>query len=179
MSEQPHNDRPAASNRTVELVVAALVFLFGLIVIVDSLRLGFGWAADGPQAGYFPFYIGLLICISSGVVFVAGLRNTQLAQKPFVMRGQLALIMKLLLPSIVYALLIGGIEVGPIHWGGLGIYVASTLFIAYFMLRIGGYSIAKTVPVAFGVSLFFFLVFELWFKVPLPKGPLETLLGFN
>ena len=63
--------------------------------------------------------------------------------------------------------------------GGLGIYVASTLFIAYFMLRLGGYSVVKTLPVALGVSLAFFLIFEIWFKVPLPKGPLETFLGFN
>jgi putative tricarboxylic transport membrane protein len=72
-------------------------------------------------------------------------------------------------PSVVYVILISF----------TGIYVASTLFITYFMLVLGGYSLARTLPIALGVSIAFFLVFELWFHVPLPKGPLETLIGFG
>lgn len=177
MSDEPSNDRPAASTRTVELVTAALVFLFGALVVYDSIRLGFRWASDGPQAGYFPFYIGLLICVSSVVIFVRGLRNAALGQKVFVYRGQLNLILKFMVPSFVYALLIGGVAIGPIEIGGLGIYVASVLFIAFFMMWLGKYSFAKSAAVALGVALFFFLVFEMWFKVPLPKGPLEALFG--
>ena len=95
------------------------------------------------------------------------------------MRGQLALIMKLLVPSVVYVLLIGGLKLGLVERDGLGIYVSSTLFIAYFMMRLGRYSLIKTAPVALGVSIFFFLVFEIWFKVPLPKRPVESLFGLD
>lgn len=179
MSEGPSKDRPAANSRTVELVTAALVFTVGALVVYDSIRLGWRWGEDGPQAGYFPFYVGLLVCLATGVIFFRALYNTALAQKVFVYRGQLALIMKFMVPSVVYAIGIGGLALGPLEFGGLGIYVASTLFIAYFMLRLGGYSLAGTLPVAFGVSIFFFLVFEIWFKVPLPKGPLESWLGLN
>jgi hypothetical protein len=64
-----NKDRPAASTRTAELVVAFLIFALGATVIWDSVRLGARWGDDGPQAGYFPFYIGLLICLSTGIIF--------------------------------------------------------------------------------------------------------------
>ena len=53
------------STGTVEVIVAAVLFGVGLVVIRDSQRLGAGWGSDGPQSGYFPYYIGLLICFSA------------------------------------------------------------------------------------------------------------------
>ncbi len=167
MSEPGGASRAAASVRMIELIVGLLILLFGLVVIADSWRLGARWVEDGPQAGYFPFYIGLAIVISSTVVLLRALRTT--STKAFVARGQLKMILSLLIPSILYVALI--------HV--LGIYVASSLFIGFFMLWLGKYSIAKTLPVALRVSIAFFLVFEIWFHVPLPKGPLETALGLG
>lgn len=165
MQEKP--ERSALSTRTAELVVAALIFLFGAVVIMDSVRLGAQWAEDGPQAGYFPFYIGLLICLSTAAIFFRALMNGK-HSKSFVSREQLGLVLKVLIPTIVYVALI------PL----LGIYVASTLFIAFFMYWLGKYAWVKILPVSLGVSVVFFLLFEIWFKVPLPKGPLEAALGF-
>lgn len=79
MSTPPSDDRAAASTRAVELVVASLIALFGLIVIADSIRLGFGWGSDGPQASYFPFYIGAFICIASAIIFVSAFKKPALA----------------------------------------------------------------------------------------------------
>jgi len=163
------NDRPAATIRTLELVVAALLFVFGAVVIADSIRLGARWADDGPQAGYFPFYIGLLICVPAAVVFVRALGDKAKAAKTFVGRGALKRVMWMLVPSIVYVVLIKLI----------GIYVASTVFIAFFMRRLGRYPWVTTVAVAAGVSVVFFLLFEVWFRLPLPKGPLESWLGLD
>jgi putative tricarboxylic transport membrane protein len=163
MSEQ--NERPAATVRTMEMVVAVSLFALGALVIYDSQRLGAQWADDGPQAGYFPFYIGLLICISTAVIFFRALPGK--ARKTFVTREALSLVFKMLVPSIVYVIAIAF----------LGIYVASTVYIVFFMLWLGKYSWAKAIPVGLGVSLVFFLLFEVWFKVPLPKGPLEAALG--
>jgi hypothetical protein len=162
-------DRPAASTRAVEIGVAAIILTFGLVVMIDSYRLGARWGDDGPLPGYFPFYVGLLICISSTAVLLRGIRNQALARESFVSRGELAKILVVLLPSIVY--------VGVIAY--LGFYVASTLFIAYFMRRLGKYSWLLVVPVSVGVSVAFFLTFETWFSVPLPKGPLEAALGLG
>jgi hypothetical protein len=153
----------------MEMVVATVLFLLGALVVYDSIRLGSRWAEDGPQAGYFPFYIGLIICISTGVIFFRALSVKALARKSFVGREALALVLKMLVPSILYVILIRF----------AGIYVASTIFIAFFMLWLGKYSWAKSVAVGLGVSVVFFLLFEVWFKVPLPKGPLEAALGLN
>jgi putative tricarboxylic transport membrane protein len=162
-------DRSAASIRAVEIGVAAVILVFGLVVLLDSYRLGARWGEDGPQPGYFPLYVGLLICIASVTILVRAVRNRSLADESFVSRGALKKILTVLVPTVVYVSLIAY----------LGFYVASTVYIAYFMWHLGNYSWIKIVPVAVGVSVAFFLVFEVWFQVPLPKGPLETVLGLS
>jgi uncharacterized membrane protein YhaH (DUF805 family) len=167
--EKQEDGQSAASVRTVELVTAALILAFGALVSFDSFRLGARWGEDGPQAGYFPFYVGLLICLSGAGVIVKTLRDASLAGESFVERGQLKMILTVLIPTVVYVSLIAY----------LGFYVASTLFIGYFMRQLGKYSWLKIAPIAIGVSVAFFLVFETWFQVPLPKGPLEAALGLG
>ena len=167
MSDQ--EDRPAASSRTLDLVVATLIFLLGALVIYDSWRIGARWAEDGPQSGYFPFYVGLLICGSSVATFIRGLSDAKAAARPFVTVGQLRMVLSMLIPTVVYA--------GLIRY--LGLYVASTLFIGLFMIWLGKYGWLKTTLVSVGVSVVSFMLFEVWFRVPLPKGPLETWLHLN
>jgi MFS family permease len=162
-------EHSAASVRAVEIGVAAAVFLFGALVVFDSVRIGARWGEDGPQAGYFPFYVGLLICFAGVIVLVRALRDRVLAGESFVSREALKKILTVLVPTVAY--------VAVIKY--LGFYVASTVYIAYFMWALGKYSWIKIVPVAVGVSVVFFLVFETWFQVPLPKGPLEAALGLD
>lgn len=175
------NERPAVMARTMELVVAAIIFALGAIVIFDSYRIGNGWAEDGPESGYFPFYVGLIICISSLAIFVLGLRNKAAASKPFVSVSALGLVMKVLVPLVVYATLVGlkndwfGIQAETPYV--IGLYVASFIFIAFFMWWIGKYRLLTVVPVSIGVPVVFFLLFEVWFKIPLPKGLLEANFG--
>lgn len=161
------NDRPATTYRTMELAVALAAFCFGAIVVADSARLGAGWADDGPQAGYFPFYVGLIICVASAWIFVTTWMKRSAGRDPFVMRGQLRQIMKLLGPAIIYVIAIEFV----------GIYAASLVFIAYFMGRHGGHPWWVTAAVSIGLPLVLFMMFEVWFKTPLPKGPIEALLG--
>jgi hypothetical protein len=161
--------RAAFRQTSAELVVAALFFLLGAIVIYDSWRLGAGWSEDGPQAGYFPFYIGLLVCAASAVNFGQALLAKRDREKAFVEVGALKLVLSVLVPAAIY--------VGLIGWSG--IYVASTVFIAFFMRWLGKYAWWKVAAVSIGNSVVFFLIFEYWFKVPLPKGPLESLLGLG
>jgi len=164
---QGEQGKSAASTRAVELGTALVIFLAGALVTVDSYTLGARWGEDGPQAGYFPFYVGLFICLSGAVIFAGALRNAALAKESFVEREQLAMIFTVLVPTVAY--------VAVIAW--LGFYVSSTIYIAYFMWKLGKYSWLKILPVSIGVSVAFFLVFETWFQVPLPKGPLEAALG--
>lgn len=168
MAEQT-GERPAFRFKTAELAVAGIVFLLGAIVIFDSVRLGAKWAADGPQPGYFPFYLGCLVCAASLINMVQALRMPEERNGSFVGRGQLKLVLSVLVPSAVFAGLIG--------W--LGIYVSAILFVGFFMRWLGRYAWWKLIAVAFGNSTVFFLIFEVWFKIPLPKGPLEALLGLD
>ena len=166
---QGRDAQPAFRHRTAEIVVAGFIFLLGAIVIYDSVRLGARWGDDGPQAGYFPFYIGLILCASSAVNLVLAMLNRRDKDRTFVEVGQLKLVLTVLIPSAIYVALIG--------W--TGIYLASALFIAFFMRWLGKYPWWKVAAVSIGNSIAFFVIFEVWFKVPLPKGPLETLLGLN
>jgi putative tricarboxylic transport membrane protein len=150
--------------------VAALFFILGAIVIYDSARLGFGWQeVHGPRPGYFPFYIGLIICIASLVNIVFALRVKAADNKIFVEVGQLKMVLTVLIPTALYAFLV--------TW--IGIYVSSVLFIGFFMRWLGKYPWWKVALVSVTTVVVFYFIFEVWFKVPLPKGPLETLLGIN
>jgi len=163
-------DKAVGSVRAWEIIVGALFLAFGALVVYESRRLGAKWGSDGPEAGYFPFYIGVFICISSVVnLYTAVAKGDKGA---FVEWGQLRMILIVLVPSIVYVALI----VNPLY--SLGIYVSSALFIAFFMRLLGKYGWAKIAAVSVGTMFVFFLMFEVWFKVPLPKGALEAAFGF-
>jgi hypothetical protein len=162
-----NGDRAAASTRTLEIVVAVLLFALGADVAFDSYRLGSKWGSDGPESGYFPFYIGLLICLSSAVTFGKALRDQSLANKPFVYRDQFKRVLTVLIPAAAYVLLVKL----------LGLYVASAIYIAFFMIWLGRYPWWKGITVGAVINAIFFVMFEVWFKVPLFKGEFNP-LGF-
>lgn len=166
-----HNQETAPAGTrtvTVDLVVAVLIFALGALVVWESHRLGSSWASDGPQAGYFPFYIGLLICICSGVVFAQSMLKLGTDRGVFVNSEQFKQVLIILVPSTAYVL---GIQL-------IGIYVPSALFIGLFMKFVGKYSGLRSVLVGAGVAVLSFVLFEIWFRIPLPKGPVERLLGY-
>jgi len=160
-------DSATVGKRWPEVGMAGVLAAIALVVIVDSLRVGIGWADDGPRAGYFPFYIGLLLLAAAGSILFGEFRRRKQPDPPFAEHAQLRMVVAVLLPMVVYVALI---------WG-LGIYLASTLLIGYFMRRHGHYGWPLTAAVSVGVPLLLFAVFEKWFLVPLPKGPIEHLFG--
>lgn len=156
----------------MEIIVAAVILLFGAVVASESARLGARWGDDGPQAGYFPFYIGLLVVISSLVTLgQALLDRSAKARASFVERGQLKLVFSVLGPALVYVLVI--------QW--FGIYLASAVYVAVFMVWLGKYAWWKAVLSGIAVSVSVFVMFEIWFQVPLHKGTLYdplSVLGY-
>jgi putative tricarboxylic transport membrane protein len=168
MEEKNEPNRAVARVVTVDLIVALIVFALGAIVVYESYQLGSSWGSDGPQAGYFPFYIGALICVCGAVVFVQSLLRLRSDAKVFVERGQLKLVMIVLVPTIAYVLSVQLI----------GIYVSATVFVGLFMRLIGKYSWLRSAAVGLAVSVAAFMMFEVWFLIPLPKGPVENLLGY-
>jgi hypothetical protein len=166
------------SNKAMEIVVALLLLGGSAIVISDSVRVGFGWEEGvGPAAGFFPFWVAMILAISSLVTLVTAI-VTPGDGETFVSARPLGRVMAVLAPSLVYVALIGGVSLGPVEVPAIGIYVASAIFIFGFMLAIGREGILKSVAVSVFVPLALFFMFEKWFLVPLPKGPLEALLGY-
>jgi putative tricarboxylic transport membrane protein len=169
MATDSDEARGGPQTRWAELVVALLVMAGGAVVIVDSLRVGIAWAEDGPRAGYFPFFIGCILVLTAG--WIAGktiARWNKLGGKTFVSQSELRPVLSMLLPTIVYVFLI---------WL-IGIYVASAIYIAGFMMWQGKFKWLPALVASVGVPVALFLLFEVWFLVPLPKGPLEHLLGY-
>ena len=171
----PHTSESAqspvlAKNHTVDAVVAAILFVIGAVVIYEARRLGAGWASDGPGAGYFPFYIGLILCIASLGIFYQAVFSKARDTGPFVDRVQAVRVLSVLLPAAVYVLAVVF----------LGLYVASAIYIALFMIVLGKYPVMKSIVLSVIVIAVFFAMFEIWFKVPLYKGTLEPLrfLGY-
>ncbi len=155
------------SHRSVEAGVAVAVGIFGLIVVIGSLSVGVGWGDDGPKAGFFPFYIGVIIILSAVVNLVTLFRAAN-DHGLFATWEQLGKVTSVVIPTAIYVATIPFI----------GIYVASALLIGAFMMWFGKYRWSIAIPVAILVPVLTFLFFERWFLVPLPKGPLERLLGF-
>ncbi len=167
MSDPQSTPDDVVGARWPEVLVATFLLGLATLVITDSIRVGTGWADDGPRSGYFPFYIGLLLAGSSAWILVQQLIGWSRDNPKFAERGELASVLSMLWPIAVYLTSINFI----------GIYVASAVLIGYFMKRHGGYGWPLALAVAIGVPAVFYAVFEKWFLVLLPKGPLEAALG--
>jgi putative tricarboxylic transport membrane protein len=152
--------------RRADFITAALLMLVGGVVVFDAVRLGSGWGTDGPKSGFFPFWLGLLMVATCAATMVQAWRRG--GRDPFVTRAKLALVLKVLLPAVGLVLLT--------QW--LGLYVAAALYIATYMRWIGHHSWLATLACAIGTAVVAFLVFDQWFLVPMPKGPLEAWLGY-
>ena len=158
--------------RVVDTTTAALLMLLSVIVIYDALRLGAGWGSEGPQSGFFPFWLAILLAAVSIVLFVQGLRSR--AQEPFVTRERFVPVVKVLGPLAGFVV----ITDPPGPWSGLGLYVAAGLYLGFYMRWVGRHDWRTVVALATFVPVITFLIFETWFLVPMPKGPVEAWFGY-
>jgi len=153
------------AQRSVEIGVTIATALFGAIIILGSTQVGIGWGAEGPQSGFFPFYLGVIIMASSAVNLVEAARKR--SDKTFADWSQLRQVLAITIPTAVY--------VAVIPW--VGIYISSLFLIALFMVWLGNYRVWYAFALSAAIIIATYLTFEKWFLVPLPKGPLEDLLG--
>lgn len=153
--------RSLISVRTAEIVVALVVLAFGSTFMVSSYELGFRWGIEGPQSGFFPFYVSLIIVVSSLAILFGALRMRGTGGRAaFVERGQMVQVLKVLIPAAIYVL---GIQL-------IGIYVSSIIYIVGFMRWVGRYPWWKSALIGIVIVVVFFFMFEVWFQVPLYKG---------
>ena len=140
---------------------AAIVLLFGLTFLYSSYRLGFGWGSVGPESGFFPFYVSLLLSVASLVTLIRGiLAKDGKSRERFASWTQFKQVLSVLVPAALYVL---GIQL-------IGIYVSSAIYITVFMRWLGKYSWLRSTVLGVVVAVASFMMFEVWFQVPLYKG---------
>jgi hypothetical protein len=152
--------------RAADLATASILVLLGGIVVFDSLRIGIGWGTDGPRAGFFPFWLGVILILASVTIGAQAWRRA--TDKPFVTRAQLDPVLKVLWPATLMVVLITPV----------GLYAAAALYLGFYMRWVGRHGWVAVILCAIGVPVVTFAVFEMWFLVPMPKGPLESWLGY-
>jgi putative tricarboxylic transport membrane protein len=152
--------------RAADLTTALVLMAGGVLVIWDSLRLGIGWGTDGPKTGFFPFWLGvILLACCIGIVLQAVARASR---APFVKREAIGPVLKVLVPATAFVLVIQLV----------GLYVASAVYMGSYMRWIGRHSWPAVIVWSVGFAVITFLVFDIWFLVPMPKGPVEAWLGY-
>ena len=165
----PEADSPAITNaRVVDITVSLLLVALAAVLGYDNWRTGIGWDATGPQAGYFPFYLSVILAGASLYGIVAAFRSRKEASETFVTRAQLRRVMAVFVPTLLFCL----------ATQYLGLYVASFLLIAGFMRWVGRIALWKSLLTAFIFTAAMFVTFDIAFDVIMPKGPLEAAFGY-
>ncbi len=152
--------------RAADLITASVLMLLGGVVLFDAVRLGIGWGTDGPKSGFFPFWLATIMVLTCCAILVQAARRA--SERPFVTRAQLRPVLKVLWPATGMVLLTQFV----------GLYVASALYLGFYMRWVGRHSWLAVITLSIGIPVATFLVFEKWFLVPMPKGPLEAWLGY-
>ena len=149
----------------MELAVAVAVGAMGAVVAGSAATHHIGWNELGPQPGYFPFRLGLLLMLTGALLFYQAIRAGGGAS--FVSREQFRRVLSVFLPTAALAVAI------PF----LGCYVPMAIYLAAMMHWHGNFSWLRTAVTSLAITVAFYLIFELWFLVPLAKGPIEEALG--
>jgi putative tricarboxylic transport membrane protein len=164
----PEENSPAVtSNRTVDVAVSLLLLALAVVLAWDNWRTGASWDSTGPEPGYFPFYLSVILGGASLYGIGAAFLSSKEAVETFVTRAQLRRVMAVFVPTLLFC----------IAMQFLGIYVASFLLIAGFMRIVGKIAIWKSLLTAFLFSAVMFVTFDIVFDVLMPKGPLEAAFG--
>jgi len=165
----PEADSPAVtSTGVVDVVVSLLLLALAVTLGWDNWRTGAAWDSTGPQPGYFPFYLSVILAAASLYGLVRAALSRELAAETFVTRAQLRRVMAVFVPTLLFCLVTQF----------LGLYVASFLLIAGFMRLVGKIAWWKSVATAFVFTALMFVTFDIVFDVIMPKGPLEAAFGY-
>ena len=153
------------ARRQMELAVAVTIGVMGAVVAGGGATHNIGWNELGPQPGYFPFRLGVLLMAAGAILFFQALRARGGAV--FVGAAEFRRMISVFVPTAALAAAM------PI----LGCYVPMVVYLAFMMRVHGRYGWLRTAVTSIAIAAAFYLVFELWFLVPLAKGPLEEAFG--
>jgi len=155
------------TSRVVDVVVSLLLLALAALLAFDNWRTGMSWDSTGPQAGYFPFYLCLILAAACSYGLVKEFIARKGSGEVFVTREQFGRVLQVFFPTLAFCLVT--------QW--LGVYVASFLLVAGFMAYIGRIAVWRSLLTALLFVLAMFVTFDIAFDVIMPKGPLEALFG--
>jgi putative tricarboxylic transport membrane protein len=165
----PEDGSPSVvSSGTVEIVVCLLLLALAAILGYDNWRTGASWDSTGPEPGYLPFYLSIILGGGSLYGLVTALLSRRAVRETFVTRAQARRVMAVFVPTLLFCL----------ATQFLGLYVASFFLIAGFMRLIGKIALWKSLLTAFLFTAIMFVTFNIAFDVIMPKGPLEAAFGY-
>lgn len=165
----PEENSPSVtSSGTVEIIVYLLLLALAAILGYDNWRTGASWDSTGPEPGYFPFYLSIVLAGGSLYGLIVALIARHGAAETFVTRAQARRVMAVFVPTMLFCLVTQF----------LGLYVASFLLIAGFMRLVGKIALWKSLLTAFLFTAIMFVTFDIAFDVIMPKGPLEAAFGY-
>lgn len=159
----------ALTRHTLEVATAVAVVAAAGLTLFGSAGLDTGWGPGGPQSGYFPFRLGLILLVVGLLLLAQAWRERAArSQEVFASAEQLRRSAALFVPTTLLVL--------AMPW--LGVYLSGAVFLTAMARRHGHFGWLRSVGLGVGAMGVFFGVFELWFNVPLVKGPLETWMGY-
>lgn len=156
--------------RTADIVTGAIIMAFGLLVVFDSVRLGFGWEENGPQAGFYPFVMGMIMVIGCIIIIIQAIQRKGVAKsdKPFIPREAVKPVLQVVIPA---TMMVAATEY-------IGLYLAAAIYMGIYMRWIGKHSWKTVLPITLIVPSVTWYVFEKLFLIPMPQGSLMGWLPF-
>jgi putative tricarboxylic transport membrane protein len=161
-------DDPTAPEANSPAVTSTGVVDLAVTLGWDNWRTGAAWDSTGPQPGYFPFYLSVILGAGSLYGLIAAFQSRKEASETFVTRAQLRRVVAVFVPTLLFCLVMQF----------LGLYVASFLLISSFMRLVGKIALWKSLLTAFVFTAAMFVTFDIAFDVIMPKGPLEAVFGY-
>jgi hypothetical protein len=164
--------RALVTHRMLEIVAALLALAFGAAIALGALEYNVGWGERGPEPGYFPFWMGVVVVVGAlGALFEALLSRQISGQAAAINADQARRIAVFVLPMLGFLIVTVVFR--------LGLYVGTVAYLLAVMLWQGAYRLPAALAVSFGTAIVFFMMFEWWLKVPLMQGPIEAWLGIH
>lgn len=161
------NERPLVSWFGLQLATALGTLLFGATIVFGAIEYDIGWDERGPEPGYFPFWMGLLVIAGSIGTLVETVLKRHEKTGVALTWGQAGRVASFVWPILAFLVVTSF----------FGLYVAMIVYLFTVMVLHGSYRIPASLAVSVGSALVFYFLFDKWLKVPLMKGPLEAWLG--
>jgi hypothetical protein len=147
--------------RKADIAFALCLLVLAVLVALESLKLDIGWGLNGPEGGFFPFWLAVGLGICCLVILAQALwSHSPASWKPLVTPGGWVPILKVALPATAMVALTEMI----------GLYLAAALYIGFYMRWIGRHHWLLVLAVSIVVPLASYFLFDKWFLIPMPKG---------